>query len=76
MNDVVFMNRSSDKRYIAKVYNQVQYWQVIIYENEVKLTERWFSRYEPINENRERVFDFVQEWFNGRGTKSGSWIFL
>jgi hypothetical protein len=70
------MNRSSNKRYIAKVYNQGQDWQVIISENEVKLTERWFSRYEPINENRERVFDFVQEWFNGRGTKSGSWIFL
>lgn len=76
MGDVVYMNRSSDKKYLAKVYDQGQDWRVIISENDTKVFEGWFSRYEPIKENRERIFDFVEECFNKKGTKSDSWIFL
>jgi len=71
-----YMNRSADKKYVAKVYDQGQDWKVLITMKEIPITERWFSRYEPIEENRERVFDFVQDFFKEHGTESEPWIFL
>ena len=75
MGNLVCMNLSSNKKYIAKVYNQGQDWQVIISENGIKVDERWFSRYEPIKESMERPLEFAEKYFAEHGTNSDSVIF-
>ena len=75
MGNLVCMNLSSNKKYIAKIYNQGQDWQVIISENGIKVDERWFSRYEPIKESMGRPLEFAEKYFDEHGAKSDSVIF-
>ena len=75
MGNLVCMNLSSDKKYIAKVYNQGQDWQVGIFENGIKVDERWFSRYEPIKKSMKRPLEFAEKYFAEHGTNSDLVIF-
>ena len=54
---------STDRKLLAKIYNKGADYQILVYEIENQIAERWCSRYKPYNISQTRAMEIVEEIF-------------